>query len=192
MRKTKAVLACLVAFTLAVPGCYESLTDIATPDKLVFYEDVVGDYKAIDPATGRITIEKGKDKSYAYKQYDANDTLASQGKLWIIKLGEEHFYQITVDGFAATDGRTVYGIGRLKMEGKPGARKLTGYAFKSQETFFGDATVTTAEYEHMSGGERKTSRAVSLPADKLQAYLALRAAEMTEPVLKYQQAPSGR
>ena len=69
MRSIHLKLTCLVVCALAVSGCFESLTDIATPDKLVFYDDLVGDYAAVEPATGRLTLEKGKGKSYAYRQY---------------------------------------------------------------------------------------------------------------------------
>ena len=188
MRKTCLALACLVACVVVIPGCYESLSDIATPDKVVFYGDLVGDYKAVDPGTGRLTLSKGKDKkAYAYRQYDEKDALVNKGTLWVVKLGDEHFYQVSVDGYATTDGRPVYAIGRLRIEGKPGAKTLTGYEFKSEETFFGDALVKTAEYEHTEGGERKKGRALSMPPEKLQAYLALRAAEMIEPTLKFEQ-----
>jgi hypothetical protein len=52
--------------------------------------------------------------------------------------------------------------------------------------------VKTAEYEHLEDGERKKGRALAMPAEKLQAYLALRAAEITEPTLKFQQTGAGR
>ena len=192
MRKALPAFACVFVCVLAVPGCYESLTDIATPDKLVFFDDLVGNYTAADPGTGRLTLEKGKDKAYAYRQFDAKDTLVNQGTLRVVKLGDGYFYQLSVDGYATTDGRPVYAIGRLAIEGEPGARTLTGYAFKSEDALFGDPLVKTAEYEHQEGSERKKSRALSMPPEKLQAYLALRAAEMTEPTLKFQQTGTGR
>ena len=77
---------CLLLCILALGGCYESLVSIATPDKLVFYDDLVGEYKAVDPATGRLTLERGKEKEYAYKQYDDKDALQNKGTLKIIKL----------------------------------------------------------------------------------------------------------
>ena len=188
MRKAPLAFACVFVCVLAVPGCYESLTDIATPDKRVFFDDLVGNYKAVDPATGRLVLEKGKDKdTYDYRQFDAKEVMVNQGSLWVVKLGDVYFYQISVDGYTTTDGRPVYAIGRLAIEGKPGAKTLTGYAFKSEDALFGDALVKTTEYEHQEGTERKKSRALSMPPEKLQAYLALRAAEMTEPTLKFQQ-----
>ena len=60
---------------------------------------------------------------------------------------------------ATTDGRPVYAIGRLKIEGKPGAKTLTGYAFESPERLFGDPLVNTVEYEHQEGSEQKKGRA---------------------------------
>jgi hypothetical protein len=191
MWKTCLRLACLLACFL-LPGCYESLTDIATPDKLIFDDGLLGDYQAVDPATGRLTLGEGKDKSYAYRQYDEKGALVNEGKLWVVKLGDETFYQVSVDGYGTTGGKPVYAVGRLRVEGKPGAKSLTGYAFKSEETLFGDALLKTEEYEHVEGGERKKSRALSMPAEKLQAYLALRAAEMTEPTLKFQQTGPAR
>ena len=192
MRKTSLALACLLACILFLPGCYESLTDIATPDKVVFYDDLPGDYRAVAPATGRLTLHPADGKGYAYRQYDDKGVAQNAGTLRIVKLGDEHFYQITVDGYATSEGKPVYAIGRLRIEGPPSARTLTGYAFKSPETFFGDALVTTAEYEHVEAGERKKSRAVSMPPEKLQAYLAVRAAEMTEPTLKFERTGPAR
>ena len=110
----------------------------------------------------------------------------------MVKLGDETFYQVSVDGYATTGGRPVYAVGRLAIGGKPGAKTLTGYAFKSEETLFGDALVKTEEYEHLEGGERKKSPALSMPPERLQAYLAVRAAEMTEPTLKFRQTGGGR
>jgi hypothetical protein len=81
---------------------------------------------------------------------------------------------------------------RLAVDGKPGAKTLTGDAFKSEDALFGDPLVKTAEYEHREGSERKKSRALSMTPEKLQAYLALRDAEMTEPTLKFQQTGTGR
>ena len=192
MTKTSLALACLV-IGVATPGCYESLTSIATPDNVVFFDHLVGKYKAVAPGTGRLTLDKGKDKhTYTYRQYDEKDALVNQGTLWVMKLGDETFYQISVDGYATTDGRAVYAIGRLRIEGEPGAKTLTGYAFKSEEALFGDALVKTEEYERQEGSERKRSRALSMRPEKLQAYFALRAAEMTEPTLKFQQKGPAR
>lgn len=189
MRMTRPGLCCLiVACLLALGGCYESLTSIATADKLVFSEELVGDYTATDPSAGRLTLAKGKDKAYTFRQFDAKGVQTSKGTLWVVKLGKEYFYQITVDGFAANDGRPVYAIGRLVVEGKPGARALSGYAFKSENSPLADPKVTTQEYEFTENGEKRKSRAIALPADKLQDYLAAHAAEMTVPTMKYQQA----
>lgn len=192
MRKTCLALACVLICVIGVAGCYESLSDIATPDKLVFFDDLVGNYKAVDPGTGRLTLEKGPGKAYAYHQYDGKDALVNKGTLWVVKLGDEHFYQVSVDGYATTDGRPVYTVGRLRIGGEPGAKTLTGYAFQSAETFFNDPRVTTAEYERQEYGERHKGRALSMPPEKLQAYLAARAAEMTEPTLKFQQTRARR
>ena len=193
MRNISLVSACLLLCVLAGPGCFESLTSIATPDKLEFDADLVGDYTAADPATGRLTLEKGKDaRTFAYRQYNEKDALVNQGTFWVVKLGDETFYQVSVDGYATTDGRPVYAVGRLRVEGKPGEKTLTGYTFKSPDTLFGDALVKAEEYEHVENGERKKSRALSMPPEKLQAYLTVRAAEMTEPTLKFQQTGRAR
>ena len=192
MRKTCLTAAYLVLCAVFLPGCYESLTSIATADKVVFDDALVGEYNAVDPGTGRLTLEKGKDKAYAYKQFDEKGALANEGTLWVVKLGDETFYQVSVNGYTTTDGRPVYAIGRLRVDGKAGAKTLTGYAFKSEETLKQDALVKTEEYEHVANGERQKSRALSMPPEKLQAYLALRAAEMTEPTLKYQQTAGRR
>ena len=55
-----------------------------------------------------------------------------------------------------------------------------------------DALVKTEAYEHLENGERKKGRALSMPAEKLQAYLAVREAEMTEPTLKFRQTTGRR
>jgi hypothetical protein len=82
----------------------------------------------------------------------------------------------------------VYTIGRLRIEGMPGAKTLTGYTFKSADEIFNDPRVKAERYEYTSLGQRQTGRAVSMPPPgRLQAYLAERAAEMTEPTLKYHQ-----
>ena len=189
MRNTLPALMCVLVGAIAVPGCYDSLTDIATPDRLVFYDNLVGTYNALDPGGGRLTLEKGKaDRTYAFRQFDENDSPVNRGTLWVVKIGDEHFYQFSVDGFATTDGRPVYAIGRLGIGGEPGAKTLTGYAFKCEEALFGDPLVTTAEYEHQDGAERSKGRALSMPPEKLQAYLALRASGMTKPTLKFRQA----
>ena len=192
MQRRHLALALLAAFIVVATGCYESLTDIATPDKVVFYEDLLGDYTAADPSAGRLTIEKGKDNSYAYRSYDEKGTEVNRGTLWVLKLGEEHFYQVSVDGYVTAGAKPLYVVGRLRIEGAPGAKTLTGYAFKSEDVLFGDGLVKTDEYERQEGGERKTARALSMPPEKLQAYLAARGAEMTEPVLKFQQTAVGR
>ena len=193
MRNTFLALACLLAVVLGPAGCYESLTSIATADKILYDAGLLGDYTAVAPATGRLTLEKGREpRTYAYRQYDEKGALVNKGTLWVVKLGEATFYQVSVDDYATSDGRPVYAIGRLQIEGKPGAKTLTGYAFKSPDTILSDALVKTEEYEHLENGERKKGRALSMPAEKLQAYLALRAAEMTEPTLKFQQAGGGR
>jgi hypothetical protein len=194
MRTACLALACFVVCVAGVGGCYESLTDIVTPDKVVFYGDLVGQYKAVEPATGRLTLTRAEGKdAYQYTQYDEKDALVNKGTLWLVKLGDEHFYQCSVDGYATADGRPVYAVGRLRIEGKAGSRTLTGYAFKSRETLFDDPTVKTAEYEYVENGERKKSRALSMTPAELQSALTVRAAGMTEPVLKFEQttaAPS--
>ena len=193
MRFPLTALPCLVLVLASLSGCYESLTDIATADKVVFYEDLLGPYKAALPATGRMTLEKGdRPNAYRYAQYDEKDALTNKGTLWLLKLGEEHFYQLTVDGFTTADGRAVYGVGRLKIEGAKGSKSLTGYAFKAQETLFDDPLIKSVEYEHAEGGERKKSRALSGPAAELQSALLVRAAGMTEVVMKFEQARAGR
>ena len=190
MWKTHIALACVAACVLAVAGCYESLTSIVTPDKLVLDRTLVGDYSAADGG-GRLVLEKGKDKAYAYRQYDEKGVLVNSGTLWVVKLGDATFYQYSVNDYATSDGRPLYVLGRLSIEGPPGARTLTGYAFKSEQALFDDPAVTTAEYEHVRDGERHKGRALSMPPEKLQAYLARRAAEMSEPTLKFRQVAIG-
>jgi hypothetical protein len=173
-------------------GCYESLTSIATPDKLVADDDLPGDYQAVDPGTGRLTIAKGEGKTYTFRQFDEKGEPTSKGTLQIVKLGGAQFYQITVDGYATLDGKPVYAIGRIVIEGKAGAKTMTGFAFKSKEQFFDAIGVVTSEYAYKENGEEKRSRALAMSAESLQAYLAGRAGEMTEPTLKFQQTAAAR
>ena len=64
MRTTRIPLACLLLAALAAgAGCYESLTSVVTPDKLIFDEDLIGEYSVAEPA-GRVAIEKGEGKAY--------------------------------------------------------------------------------------------------------------------------------
>jgi hypothetical protein len=194
VRKTYLALAFVSACLLAA-GCFDSLTSIATPDKVVFDEGLVGEYRPADSTTGRLTLAKdtSRDKAYQYRQYDDKGALTGSGTLWVVKLGDETFYQIALDGRATADSRPVYTIGRLRIEGMPGAKTMTGYTFKSDGALFDDPRVKTERYEFVENGQRQTARAVSMPpAGKLQAYLADRAAEMTQPTLKYQQTRAGR
>jgi hypothetical protein len=194
VRKAYFALAVVAACLLAA-GCFDSLTSIATPDKVVFDEGLVGEYRLADSTMARMTLEKdtSRDKAYAYRQYDDKGALTGSGTLWIVKLGEEFFYQITLDGRTTADSRPVFTIGRLRIEGMPGAKTLTGYTFKSDGALFDDPRVKTERYEYVEDGQRQTARAVSMPpAGRLQAYLAERAADMTQPTLKYQQIGAGR
>src|SRR5688500_15921958 len=55
--KTKySLFACVIASLVIVAGCYESLRSVVTPDKLVFYEDLLGEYELASPGTGRVRI----------------------------------------------------------------------------------------------------------------------------------------
>jgi hypothetical protein len=173
--------------TLLVGGCYESLTSIVTPDKVFFDPDLPGDYASTDPSAGRITIAKADDKGYTYKHYDEKGELKLKGPLQLVKLGGETFYQFAADGYTTTEGKPVYAIGRIVIEGKPGAKTFTGYSFKTKEQLFDAIGVATAEYTHKENGEEKRERALSMSTEALQAYLAAHGAEMTEAVLKYQQ-----
>jgi hypothetical protein len=191
MRKIYFVLASLLVCVIG-GGCYESLTTIVTPDKLVVVDKLAGEYQLLDPGSGRVTIEKGKGKTYGYKQFDAKGAPLYKGTLCIVKLGDEHFYQITLDGITTADNKPVYVIGRLHIEGTPGARTLTGFAFNSPATFFGDASVGTVDYEFKARGEAKKGRAASAPTEKLQAFLAEHAADMTSATLKLKQVAPAR
>jgi hypothetical protein len=187
MRTTRFASALLLAFVLGGAGCYESLTSIVTPDKQVFYEDLVGEYEAVEPATGRVTIEKGADKAYAYRQYDDKGALANKGRLRLIKLGDDHFYEITADRLNTLEGKPLYAVGRLAIEGEKGARTLTGYAFETKDAFFEGTGVVTAEYRYKEEGQEKKGRALSMSPEALQAYLAAHAKEMTERGLRLRQ-----
>ena len=187
MRTTRLVFACLLVAAFGGAGCYESLTSMVTPDKQVFYEDLVGEYEAVEPATGRVTIEKGPDKGYAYRQYDDKGALANKGTLRLIKLGDNHFYEFTTERFATSDGKPLYAVGRLAIEGEQGARTLTGYAFETKDAFFQGIGVVTAEYRYNEDGEEKKGRALSMSPEALQAYFAAHAKEMAERGLRLRQ-----
>ena len=188
MRASRRAFAALLILVFVGAGCYESLTSIVTKDKLVFYEDLLGTYKPAEPATGRITLGKGEGKSYTQTHYDEKGVQTNKGSLHILKLGDHHFYEIAIDDFKNKDGKPIYVIGRLEMEGKEGARTLTGYGFESKDKFFAEAGIATAEYEHKDEGETRKGRALSMPPDVLQAYLAAHAKEMTHQELRLERA----
>lgn len=189
MKTQRGVLACLLVCVLAISGCYESLVSIATPDKVVFYEDLVGRYKATGSGSGGIELSRGQDKGYAYTQFNDKGDVEGKGTFHVVKLGDEHFWQITADRFNTTDGKPVYGIGRLVIGTKDGARTLTTYGMKSPEKFFEDAAITTVEYTYKENGEERKSRAISMAPEKLQERLLAHARDMTEQLLSYQQVP---
>ena len=173
-------------------GCYESLTSIVTPDKVVFDPDLPGDYEGVEPATGRVEIRKADDKGYTYRFYDQKGALTNKGTLRLVKLGGETYYQFDVEGYATTEGKPVYAIGRIVVEGKAGAKTLTGYSFKTKEQLFDAVGVATAEYTVKEAGEEKRSRALAMSTDELQQYLAAHGAEMTDVTLKFRQTkPAG-
>src|SRR5688572_14236643 len=153
MRPRRVLLTCLLTFLLCIAGCYESLVSIATPDKVVFYEDLVGEYKSIDPATGRMVLSKDKGNRYAYKRYNDQGALDGEGTLHIVKLGNEHFWELTADRLNTADGKPVFGIGRLVIGARDGAKTLTSYAMKSPEKLFDDPAVKTVEYTYKENGE---------------------------------------
>ena len=187
MRSVRLAFAAVLALALAGAGCYESLTSIVTEDKLVFYDGLVGEYRFADPGTGRVRIVKGERKGYTFEQFDEKDAPTNKGTLHVIKLGRDHFYEIAIDGFRTDAGKPVYAIGRLAIERddeKADAKSLTGFAFKSKEKFLNDPEITTVEYAYDERGERKTSRALSMPAERLQAYLAAHVDDMVDAQLR--------
>ena len=79
-------------------GCYESLTCIATPAKLVFYDELLGDFNAVEPASGRITLQKAAGNAYSYLHYDDKGVQQNKGALRVIKFGDDHDYELTGRG----------------------------------------------------------------------------------------------
>lgn len=192
MRVSHVMRTCVAVAVVVLAGCYESLTSVVTPDKQVYYDDLLGDYQGVSPTTGRLTLEKGAPQAYLYRQFDEKGAQTLKGTLRLIRLGDAHFYEITAEGFRTLDDRPIYVIGRLAIAGDAGSKTLTGFAFTSKEKLFDAIGIATAEYAWKEGGEEKKGRALSMPPDALQAYLAAHAAEMTEPTLKFQQVKAGR
>jgi hypothetical protein len=187
MRITRPVLACALLCLSCAPGCFESLTSIVTPDKVVYYPDLVGDYAPPAPAKSRLHIAKGEDKGYTYAQYDDKGVLQGKGALRMVKLGEHHFFEITIENLKTAEGRPVYVIGRVTIEGDKGAKTLTAYSFKPRDALFKDPAVGTAEFAVGRDGASRKVRAVSMPPAKLQAYLAAHAKEMSEAAVTFTQ-----
>jgi hypothetical protein len=185
--KPFVLLAAGVVVALGACGCYESLTPIVTPDKVVFDPDLPGDYEATEPATGRVEIRKADDTGYTYRFYDEKGAPSNKGTLRLVKLGGETFYQFDVDGYATTEGRPVYAIGRIVVDGKAGAKTMTGYSFKTKEQLFDAVGVATSEYTVKEAGGEKRSRALAMSTEDLQKYLAAHGAEMTDVTLKFRQ-----
>lgn len=195
MRKNQLAAVCVLACAFAVAGCYETLTSIVTPEVLEFDADLPGHYEGVAPTTGTLDIKKGDGKAYAYVTHDEKGAQVNKGKLWLVKLGDSRFYQVSVDGSETTDGSPVYAIGRVSIDGKAGSKTLTGYACKSEDTFFSDPAVTTAEYSYKDkdNGETKKGKAINMPPEKLRARLVAVAGEMNEATLKFRQvAPGGK
>ena len=180
--------ACLLALLVGAAGCYESLTSIVTPDKLIPVDSLAGEYKAVDSGLGRLTIEKGDGKTGVFRQLDDKGSVRAKGTFAVVKLGADHFYQMTMDGFATADGRPVYLIGRLHVEGPAGARTLTGYSFKTPQALLGDGSIQTSDYEYREGDKVTKRHGISTPTADLQAFLAKRAGDMTTPSFKFKQA----
>ena len=191
MRMNRFVATCaILACALGAAGCFESLTSIATPDKVVFYPDLGGDYRPPGPGGGRVHthIARAEGKAYTYVQYDDKGAESTKGTLRLVKLGEHHFFEITLDNLKTAEGRPISVIGRLVIEGEPGAKTITGYTFKSKEEFLKDPAISTAEFSLKQNGETKKARAVSTPPQKLQAYLAAHAKDLSEETVKLQQS----
>lgn len=195
MRSVRLALAAMLAIALTGAGCYESLTSIVTADTVVFYDGLVGEYRFADPGTGRVRIVKGERKGYTFEQFDENDKPTNKGTLHVIKLGRDHFYELAIDGFRTDGGKPMYAIGRLAIERddeQADAKSLTGFAFKSKEKFFADPEITTVEYAYDDRGERKTSRGLSMPPERLQAYLAAHVDEMVDAQLRLERIAKAR
>lgn len=187
MQSFAAALAVVIAFAAIGAGCYESLNSIVTPDKLVFYEGLAGDYRLADPGKGSVRITAEERKSYKFEQFDDQRQSTNRGTLHVIKLGTEHFYEITISDFRTVDDKPVYAIGRLvvQRDAEDGpAKSLTGFAFQSKEKFFDDPEVTTSEFTYDERGERKTTRALAMSAERLQAFLEANADKMTKQALR--------
>jgi len=192
MRASHVPGACALIAVVCLAGCYESLVSVVTPDKAVYYDELLGDYQGVDPTTGRLTLEKGGPQAYRFTQTDEKGEQTTKGTLRLIRLGDTDFYELTVDGFRTTDDKPLYAIGRLAIEGTAGAKTLSGYAFKTREELFDAIGVASSEYAYKEGGEEKKGRALSMPPDALQSYLAAHATEMTEPTLKFRQVKTAR
>ena len=190
-----SAVAGLFAFLVIGAGCYESLISIVTPDKLVFDEGLLGEYRLSDPAEGSVTIAKGQKKGYTFEQFDKDGKQTSKGTLHVIKLDREYFYELTASGFRTVDDKPIFVIGRLVIErdGDAGpAKSLTGFSFQSKEKFLDDPEVTTADYEYDEHGERKQGRAVNMPAERLQAFLAATAGKMTHQELRLERTSKAK
>jgi hypothetical protein len=188
MRLTHAFPAFVLLAVACLAGCYESLHSVVTPDKLVFYEDLLGDYRGAGDTTGQLVLEKGPDRSYRFKAFDAKGGEIHRGAMRLIKLGDAHFYELTVDGLVTLDGKPRHVIGRLAIEGDAGAKTITGYTFESDDQLLSAVGVATSEITYKEGGEEKKGRALSMTADTLQPFLAAHAKEMTKATLKFQQS----
>ena len=195
MRSCRTALAVVITAVLIGAGCYESLNSIVTPDKLVYYEGLIGDYRLADPGTGSVRITAGEKKSYKFEQFDDQHKSTSHGTLHVIKLGKEHFYEITVSDFRTVDDKPVYAIGRMviQRDAEDGpAKSLTGFAFQSKEKFFDDPEVTTSEFTYDERGERKTTRALAMAAERLQAFLEANVDKMTKQELRLERTTAAK
>ena len=116
MRMNRFVATCaILACALGAAGCFESLTSIATPDKVVFYPDLVGDYRPPGPGGGRVHthIARAEGKAYTYVQYDDKGAESTKGTLRLVKLGEHHFFEIPLDTLETEPGAGPDFAGRI-------------------------------------------------------------------------------
>lgn len=176
-----ALLLVLSAVALSAGCIYESLGTIVTADKLVFYENLVGEYecKSGEHKLGHFTIAKGKeDKSYLVTERNADGGIVGTRVLRLIKLGEHHFYDMEMP--AETNKGKIHGFGRMAIDGD----RIRAFIFDGDDMdgkkLYGHGDIRTEEYVRIGpDGTQTMRRAVSMTPQDLQAFLQKHAGEMT-------------
>ncbi len=174
----RVLLALIGCVALGLGACVPSDKSVVTEDKQVFLDELVGQWSmgSGNDAT-LLTLIRGEGKTYDVTTFDAASKETGHALFRVMKLGEEYFYELEMKDKA--DSKPRYAFGRLTFD----KSHITGWTFADANKMLSDPAITTAEIPDANDNTGK-QRVVSMPADKVQAYLAAHAGEMKTESLK--------